>query len=110
MRPWRHARRRGYRARRARRVSQRERKGRILQGLSQTLIRPFGESALLVEIGDRIDDAVVAYEKSYNDKRDLIGPFDVIGDVHGCRSELETLLGELGYVISRGASSSSSSA
>lgn len=25
------------------------------------------------------------------------GPFDVIGDVHGCSSELEELLGELGY-------------
>ncbi len=35
------------------------------------------------------------------DRRDLIGPFDVIGDVHGCRGELETLLGELGYTIER---------
>src|SRR5437899_3185317 len=25
------------------------------------------------------------------------GPFDVIGDVHGCRVELEELLGKLGY-------------
>ncbi|MFC9664919.1 metallophosphoesterase [Nocardia sp. NPDC127606] len=35
------------------------------------------------------------------DRRDLTGPFDVIGDVHGCRSELETLLGELGYTLTR---------
>lgn len=35
------------------------------------------------------------------DRRDLTGPFDVIGDVHGCRGELETLLGELGYLIDR---------
>ena len=28
----------------------------------------------------------------------LTGPFDIIGDIHGCRSELETLLGKLGYV------------
>lgn len=35
------------------------------------------------------------------DRRDLTGPFDVIGDVHGCRGELETLLGELGYTIVR---------
>ena len=27
------------------------------------------------------------------------GPFDVIGDVHGCRAELEALLGELGYAL-----------
>ncbi|MFC4376985.1 metallophosphoesterase [Nocardia halotolerans] len=35
------------------------------------------------------------------DRRDLTGPFDVIGDVHGCRAELETLLGELGYRLDR---------
>ncbi|GGK64087.1 hypothetical protein GCM10011591_40520 [Nocardia camponoti] len=33
------------------------------------------------------------------DYRELTGPFDVIGDVHGCRSELVTLLGELGYAV-----------
>lgn len=35
------------------------------------------------------------------DRRDLTGPFDLIGDVHGCRAELETLLGELGYRLDR---------
>jgi len=48
-----------------------------------------------------IDDAVIEYEKAYNDKRELTGPFDVIGDIHGCRSELETLLTELGYDLVR---------
>jgi polynucleotide kinase-phosphatase len=50
---------------------------------------------------DEISEAVITYERAYNDKRDLTGPFDVIGDVHGCRAELETLLGELGYVLTR---------
>jgi len=36
-----------------------------------------------------------------SDLRDQHGPFDVVGDVHGCRSELETLLGELGYALTR---------
>lgn len=36
-----------------------------------------------------------------SDLRGEHGPFDVIGDVHGCRAELETLLGELGYAITR---------
>ncbi len=36
-----------------------------------------------------------------NDLRHERGPFDAIGDVHGCRAELETLLGELGYEIQR---------
>ena len=52
---------------------------------------------------EEIDEAVIEYEKAYNDKRELTGPFDVIGDVHGCRSELESLLGELGYAIARDA-------
>ena len=46
-----------------------------------------------------IDEAVFEFEKAYNDKRELTGPFDVIGDIHGCRSELETLLAELGYEV-----------
>ena len=46
-----------------------------------------------------IDEAVFELEKAYNDKRELTGPFDVIGDIHGCRSELETLLAELGYEL-----------
>ncbi len=33
------------------------------------------------------------------DRSDLTGPFDIVGDVHGCRSELETLLGDLGWVV-----------
>jgi polynucleotide kinase-phosphatase len=45
-----------------------------------------------------VDTAVVGYQKLYNDKRELTGPFDIIGDVHGCRAELETLLSRLGYV------------
>lgn len=34
------------------------------------------------------------------DRRDLGGPFDIIGDVHGCAGELVALLGTLGYSIS----------
>ncbi|MFE9580359.1 polynucleotide kinase-phosphatase [Nocardia sp. NPDC006044] len=48
-----------------------------------------------------VEAATIVDEKAWNDKRELTGPFDVIGDVHGCRSELETLLGELGYAIDR---------
>ncbi|MFF8640690.1 polynucleotide kinase-phosphatase [Streptomyces sp. NPDC015345] len=45
-----------------------------------------------------IDGARVVTEKRYNDLSHLTGPFDIIGDVHGCAAELETLLRELGYV------------
>ena len=33
------------------------------------------------------------------DHRDASGPFDIIGDVHGCADELEELLGELGHRV-----------
>src|SRR5262249_51750047 len=33
------------------------------------------------------------------DRRDDHGPFDIIGDVHGCARELQTLLTKLGYRI-----------
>jgi len=48
---------------------------------------------------DDVERAVIGYEKQYNDRREDTGPFDVIGDVHGCRAELEELLGELGYAL-----------
>ena len=35
----------------------------------------------------------------YNDLRDQCGPFDVIGDVHGCAQELDALLLKLGYAL-----------
>jgi polynucleotide kinase-phosphatase len=53
--------------------------------------------------GAEIDDATIVYEKSWSDRRELTGPFDLIGDVHGCRAELEDLLTGLGYVIERDA-------
>jgi protein phosphatase len=34
----------------------------------------------------------------WNDRRNEHGPFDIIGDVHGCTTELEQLLEQLGYV------------
>ena len=45
------------------------------------------------------EPAVIAREPLATDRRDLTGPFDIIGDVHGCTDELETLLGQLGYGI-----------
>jgi protein phosphatase len=50
---------------------------------------------------DEITAASIARERLLNDRRDEHGPFDVVGDVHGCRSELESLLTELGYHLVR---------
>lgn len=47
---------------------------------------------------EEAEHAEVVLERRYNDLRHLTGPFDIIGDIHGCSSELESLLGKLGYV------------
>ncbi|MDT0446092.1 polynucleotide kinase-phosphatase [Streptomyces johnsoniae] len=52
-----------------------------------------------------VDAAEIRLTRRYNDLRHVTGPFDLIGDVHGCRAELETLLtGPLGYRLERDAS------
>ncbi|MFF4956347.1 polynucleotide kinase-phosphatase [Streptomyces sp. NPDC001222] len=45
-----------------------------------------------------VENATVVTEKRFNDLTHVTGPFDIIGDVHGCASELEALLVRLGYV------------
>ncbi|MEV5765961.1 polynucleotide kinase-phosphatase [Micromonospora sp. NPDC052213] len=50
---------------------------------------------------DEIDAAEIRYEKLFNDRRELTGPFDIVGDVHGCRAELEALLTRLGWELRR---------
>ncbi|MEU9408841.1 polynucleotide kinase-phosphatase [Streptomyces sp. NPDC048281] len=46
---------------------------------------------------EEIESATVVTEKRFNDLTHLTGPFDIVGDIHGCASELESLLAELGY-------------
>ncbi|MER5513374.1 polynucleotide kinase-phosphatase [Streptomyces sp. NPDC002763] len=46
---------------------------------------------------EEAESATVVTEKRFNDLTHLTGPFDIVGDIHGCASELESLLGKLGY-------------
>ncbi|KOU77519.1 metallophosphoesterase [Streptomyces sp. XY593] len=46
---------------------------------------------------EEAETAEVVLEKRFNDLTHLTGPFDIVGDIHGCSSELETLLAKLGY-------------
>ena len=48
---------------------------------------------------EEVETATVTREPLYNDKRNEHGPFDIIGDVHGCFDELAALLAELGYQV-----------
>lgn len=49
---------------------------------------------------EEIDAATVVRRKSFNDLRDIGGPFDIIGDIHGMTDELEALLTKLGWSFS----------
>jgi polynucleotide kinase-phosphatase len=48
---------------------------------------------------EEIEAATIERKKLWNDRRDEHGPFDIIGDVHGCYDELRRLLEQLGYQI-----------
>jgi protein phosphatase len=48
---------------------------------------------------EEVDAVEIVRTRLWTDRRDDYGPFDIIGDVHGCADELETLLGDLGYQV-----------
>ncbi len=51
---------------------------------------------------DEVEGAVVERQPLWTDKRTDPGPFDIIGDVHGCYDELVELLERLGYEVALG--------
>lgn len=48
---------------------------------------------------EEVDAVEIVRARLWTDRRDETGPFDIIGDVHGCCDELETLLEKLGYGV-----------
>ncbi|MEV7834722.1 polynucleotide kinase-phosphatase [Streptomyces subrutilus] len=66
---------------------------RSLRGLEREGFR----TVHVLRTAEEAERAQVVLEKRYNDLTHLTGPFDIIGDVHGCSSELEALLAKLGY-------------
>ena len=46
---------------------------------------------------EEVADVTVERTRLWTNKRDEHGPFDLVGDVHGCATELERLLEKLGY-------------
>ncbi len=51
---------------------------------------------------EQLENCEIVRTKLWNNKRDEHGPFDIIGDIHGCCGELEALLDRLGYVKADG--------
>ncbi|WP_346909690.1 polynucleotide kinase-phosphatase [uncultured Roseibium sp.] len=48
---------------------------------------------------EEVDRLEIRREPLWTDRRSEQGPFDIIGDIHGCFDELTELLTRLGYVI-----------
>jgi protein phosphatase len=46
---------------------------------------------------EEVESATIERTRLWNNKKDEHGPFDIVGDVHGCFDELERLLAELGF-------------
>jgi protein phosphatase len=53
---------------------------------------------------DQVDMVEIEREPAWTDRRWDHGPFDIIGDVHGCYAELTALLDGLGYQVAGGGS------
>lgn len=48
---------------------------------------------------EEVDAAAIERRPLWNNRKDEHGPFDIIGDVHGCTAELTELLRKLGYDV-----------
>lgn len=67
---------------------------RSLRGLSGEGFR----HVHVLKTEEDVDAIVIQRQPLWNNRKHEHGPFDIIGDVHGCCDELEELLGALGYV------------
>ncbi len=47
---------------------------------------------------EEVEQVEIVRTKLWNDKKDMHGLFDIVGDVHGCYDELSELLQSLGYI------------
>jgi protein phosphatase len=70
---------------------------RLLRGSLRGLQREGFRHVFTLNSVEAIEAATIVREPLYTDRRGDHGPFDIIGDVHGCYDELLLLLKRLGY-------------
>jgi protein phosphatase len=68
---------------------------RSLRGLEREGFR----HVLILSSTEEADSIVLERVPLYNNKKTESGPFDIIGDIHGCFDELTALLAQLGYTL-----------
>lgn len=74
-----------------------QQRGHLLRSLPGLLREGFRDVHVL-RSPEEVDAVVVERARLRPDRRRDRGPFDLIGDVHGCADELEEMLAALGYV------------
>src|SRR4029077_7734674 len=67
---------------------------RSLRGLEREGFR----HVLILSSPEKAESILLERVPLYNNKKTETGPFDIIGDIHGCYDELVSLLIRLGYV------------
>ena len=77
---------------------QRQQLRRSLKGLKR---EGFRKLYILKSVEEVEAIQTIDTEKLYNDKKDICGPFDIIGDIHGCYKETIALLKKLNYSITK---------
>jgi protein phosphatase len=63
---------------------------------------------LILSSPEEADSAAIERVPLYNNKKSETGPFDIIGDIHGCYDEFIALLTKLGYSAQNGESTDGS--
>jgi protein phosphatase len=77
---------------------QRDQMKRSMRGLQREGFR----YVYVLDSVEAVEAATIVRQPLWVNRRSDHGPFDVIGDVHGCHDELVALLDKLGYSISDG--------
>jgi polynucleotide kinase-phosphatase len=70
---------------------------RLLRQSLRGLEREGFRHVFILDSPDDVENALVSRVPLHNNKKDEHGPFDIIGDIHGCYDELVELLIKLGY-------------
>ncbi|MCC6727028.1 MAG: polynucleotide kinase-phosphatase [Saprospiraceae bacterium] len=74
---------------------------REMRGIIARLKKEGFRQIFVLRNAEEVEAVAVSRTKMWNDKKHESGPFDIIGDVHGCFLELKELLGKLGYKVTK---------
>lgn len=72
--------------------------GHLRRSTTALLNREGFQTVYILTTAEQVASAAVERHTALSHRSHLTGPFDIIGDVHGCADELETLLTNLGYI------------